>query len=247
MGAHVQYMPNRNMSFGGGLLLENLRLKPKIANFIQMTGNVWQYNGHFNFGVNTLNRKMYPTSGVDIQLETGYIFGHQPDFAAYEDGRELPVDTLNLDFSNYQRLVAKMNYYIPLGYRGAIQLGVNGGVNFDYSQSLVNAYLLGGLNAFTRNSVPFVGIYEGEVISPSVAATQIGVQYEAYKNFFVTPRAAVAVYDFTYGAAGARYNYLSGYGLSLGYSSRVGPLDASVMYSDQSRNLRVYVNLGFNF
>ncbi|WP_432803733.1 hypothetical protein [Chitinophaga horti] len=35
--------------------------------------------------------------------------------------------------------------------------------------------------------------------------------------------------------------------MSVGYSSRLGPLDASLMYSDQSRKLRVYVNLGFNF
>ncbi|UYQ94394.1 patatin-like phospholipase family protein [Chitinophaga horti] len=186
-GALMQVMPTRNMSLGGGVRIENLRLKPKIANYIQMRGDVWQYNAHFNFGVNTLNRKMYPTSGMDVQLETGYIFGHRPDFAAYEDGRELPVDTLELSFSNYQRIVAKMNYYIPLGYRGALQLSVNGGVNFDYNQSLVNAYLLGGLNPFTRNNVPFVGIYEGEVISPSVVATQMGVQYEVYKNLFLTP------------------------------------------------------------
>ncbi|WP_295119333.1 patatin-like phospholipase family protein [uncultured Chitinophaga sp.] len=247
VGANVQYMPNRNMSLGGGFRTENVRLKPKISQFIQLKGDVWQYNSYFTFGLNTLNRKMYPSSGWDIQLETGYIYGHHPDFAAYDDGRAVPIDTLNLYFSNYQRLLGKINYNLPIGYKGALQLSLNGGVNFDYNQSLVNAYLLGGLNAFTRNNVPFVGIYEGEVISPSVVATQISFQYEVYKNLFTTPRAGLALYDFTYGASGTRYHYLSGYGLSVGYSSRVGPLDVSLMYSDQSRDLRVYVNLGFNF
>lgn len=244
---HMQYMLTRTMSVGAGLRIENVRLKPKISQFIELDGDVWQWNSYLYYGVNTLNRKMYPTRGVDIRLETGYIYGHRPRFRVSKDGNELPSDTLGLRFSNYQRVLGHMNYYIPVGYRGAIQLSANGGVNFDYNQSLVNAYLLGGLNAFTRNQIPFVGIYEGEVISPSVVATQIGFQYEFYKNFFATPRAAVALYDFTYGIDGTRYHYLSGYGASLGYSSRLGPLDVSAMYSDQSRQMRVYVNLGFNF
>jgi NTE family protein len=41
--------------------------------------------------------------------------------------------------------------------------------------------------------------------------------------------------------------YLSGYGLGAAYSSRLGPVEATMMYSDQIRKIRFYVNLGFNF
>ena len=41
--------------------------------------------------------------------------------------------------------------------------------------------------------------------------------------------------------------FLSGYGLTLGIESPIGPLEFTFMYSDQSKILKNYVNLGFRF
>jgi NTE family protein len=96
------------------------------------------------------------------------------------------------------------------------------------------------------NQVPFVGLYEGEVITPKIGAVQVAWQYEFIRNVFAIPRVGAAIYD---GAltGGRRYKYLSGYGLGAGYSSRMGPIEATMMYSDQSGQLKFYVNMGFNF
>jgi NTE family protein len=40
---------------------------------------------------------------------------------------------------------------------------------------------------------------------------------------------------------------LSGYAFTLGIDSPIGPLEFSLMYGDQSRFIRNYVNLGFRF
>lgn len=246
IGANLQFMLNRIMAVGAGTRWEYMRFKPDISPNIELEGNTKQMNTFAYYGLNTLNRKQYPTKGAMIDLEGGIVYQQNPDFRLRLSGEELPLDSLGLEFGNYQRMLLKMNYYVPVGRRGAINLGGYAGINFNYDQALVNDFIIGGITDFTRNQIPFVGLYEGEVSTPSVTSVQLGFQYEALKNVFLIPRASVALYNFN-GLAETKYNYLSGYGMTLGYSTRLGPLEGSVMYSDQAGILKAYVNLGFHF
>jgi len=106
--------------------------------------------------------------------------------------------------------------------------------------------MLGGLNNVTHHQLTFPGIYEGEVITSSAAIVQLAYQREIVRNIFLVPRAGVAVYDFINDVS-AKYKYLSGYSMTAGYNSRLGPIEASLMYCDQDGRLRGYVNIGFNF
>jgi NTE family protein len=75
---------------------------------------------------------------------------------------------------------------------------------------------------------------------------QLGWQYEAFRNLFFIPRVNAAVYDLN-GKANPKYKYVTGYGITAGFASRLGPMEATVMYSDQASILKGYVNLGFHF
>lgn len=246
VGANLQFMLNRIMAIGAGTRWEYMRFKPNISPNIELEGNTKQLNSFLYYGLNTLNRKQYPTRGAQIDFEGGLVYQQNPDFRVRLGGTELPLDSLGLQFGNYQRVLLKMNYYFPIGRRSALNVNGYAGVNFNYDQALVNDFLIGGMTDFTRNQIPFVGLYEGEVTTPSVTSLQMGYQYEAIKNVFLIPRVSVALYDFN-GLSDTKYNYLSGYGMTLGYSTRLGPLEGSVMYSDQSGRLKAYVNLGFHF
>lgn len=243
---HLQYMLNRVMALGVGTRWEYLRLKPTLSMLLEVDGNVRQWNSFLYYGLNTLNRRQYPTRGAKIDLETGFIYKQHPDFSIRMAGENLDPDSLGVKFTDYQRMLLKMNYYFPLGRKSA--LNVNGylGYNFNYDQTLVNDYLVGGMTDFIRNQIPFPGLYEGEITTSSIASVQMGLQREVLRNLFVIPRVAVALYDLN-GLASTKYNYLSGYGLTVGYSTRLGPLEGTLMYSDQARILKAYVNLGFHF
>lgn len=243
---HMQYMLNRVMAVGVGTRWEYIRLKPKLSPNLEIDGNTKQLNTFFYYGLNTVNRKQFPTRGADIQLETGMIYNQNPKFRVHLQGEELPLDSLGVRFENYQRLLLKMNYYFPFGRRSSLHVGGYAGFNFNYDQQLVNDFLIGGITDFSRNQIPFVGLYEGEVNTASAASIQLGWQYEAVRNLFVIPRGSVALFDLN-GLSATKYNYVTGYGVTLGYSTRLGPLEATVMYSDQARYLKAYVNLGFHF
>lgn len=244
---HVQYMLNRVMAVGVGSRWEYIRLKPKLSPYIEVDGNTKQFNTFFYYGLSTINRKQYPTRGAQIQLEVGRVHSQNPSFVMRSTGGgELNLDSIGFRFNNYQRGLLKMNYYFPLGRKTTLNWNIYAGMTLNYNQELVNDFLIGGITDFSRNQIPFVGLYDGEVNTSKVAATQLAWQYEAFKNVFVIPRASAAVLHSRLMTT-IKYTHLTGYGLTLGYSSRLGPLEATLMYSDQARYLKAYVNLGFHF
>jgi NTE family protein len=243
---HMQYALSRIMSVGIGSRWELFNYRPTFEAEEEIRGNIDQLNSFLNFGVNSLDRKIYPRRGTDLQFETGYVYNQRQRLRAFSSGDEVHPDSLGLSFNNYYHSMLQMKYYFPLGRESALQFTAGGGVNFNYDQPIVNGYLLGGLNNVAHHQLTFPGIYEGEVITSSAATVQLAYQREVMRNVFLVPRIGVAVYDFI-NDVNAKYKYLSGYAMTAGYNSRLGPIEASLMYCDQDGRLRGYVNIGFNF
>ena len=112
---------------------------------------------------------------------------------------------------------------------------------------IMNRYMVGGTNEIIRNQIPFVGLNESEIKTGSIAALQLGLQYALAKKAFITGRANAALYDFYDKPLDAKNNFLSGYGLSFGYSSVLGPIEFTAMYCDQDKKVRTNINIGFTF
>lgn len=242
----LQFMLNRVMAVGIGSRWEYIRVKPKISPTIQIDGNTNQLNSFVFFGLNTLNRQQFPTRGATINFEAGAVHNQNPDIYVRLNGHDLPMDSIGFTFSNYTRLSFKSNFYVPLGRKSSLMMGAYAGFNFNYNQLLVNDFRIGGVTDFSRGQIPFVGLYDGEVSTASVGALQLGWQYEALRNIFAIPRVSAAVYNLI-GNLETNYRYVTGYGLTLAYSTKLGPMEATLMYSDQAQILKAYVNLGFHF
>lgn len=242
---HMQYMLNRSMAVGVGTRWEYFNFRPRLDASLMLMGNTNQLNSYLYYGVNSLDRKIYPRHGMDLQFETGWVYNQNVGLRVMENNRPVPIDSL-ARFNNYQHAMLQVKYYIPFSRRSALQVLGSGGVNFNNEQNWLNGYLLGGLNNVAHHQLPFPGINEGEVMTSSAATFQLAYQYEMFRNIFAIPRAGVALYDFN-GSISSKYNYLSGYSLTLGYNSRLGPIEASMMYCDQDGKPQLYVNIGFNF
>ncbi len=246
VSGHLQLMLNRVMAIGAGTRWEYIRIKPKISPFVDIDGNTNHLNTFVYYGLNTLNRQLFPTRGAKIDFEAGLIHSQNPDIRVRSGDHVYPLDSLGFNFDSYQRMSLKMNYYIPMGRKSSLNLNGYAGFNFNYNQDIVNDFRIGGITDFSRNQIPFVGLYDGEINTASVASIQLGWQYEALRNVFAIPRVSGAIYDLN-GRASPKYLYLTGYGLTLAYSTKLGPLEATLMYSDQAQILKAYVNLGFHF
>jgi NTE family protein len=98
--------------------------------------------------------------------------------------------------------------------------------------------------------VPFAGLSESEVITGSLVSAQLGLQYLLIKNIYITGRFNAALYDFhgvSIDKLTAANNLLTGYGLTLGYASAIGPIEITAMYCDQDGKVRYNLNLGYRF
>ncbi|MGX5820658.1 patatin-like phospholipase family protein [Chitinophaga lutea] len=243
---HLQYMLNRVMAVGGGTRWEYIRLKPELSPYLELDGNTRQFNSFVYFGLNDIDRKIYPTKGATIQFEVGTIYQQNPDFVVRSTNGDLDIDSLGFGFGNYQRASLKMSYYFPISRKSTFNVNAYGGVLTNYHQELTNDFLIGGITDYSRNQIPFVGLYNGEINTSAVGSMQLAWQYEAFRNIFFIPRASAALYDQNR-FLDTKYSYVTGYGVTAGYSTRLGPLEATLMYSDQAKILKAYVNLGFHF
>ncbi|RFS20443.1 hypothetical protein DVR12_17885 [Chitinophaga silvatica] len=242
----MQYTIGRDIAFGGGTRWEYIKYKPQFSPYVEVRGSTNQLNTYFSFGVNSLDQKQFPTKGLLMNLEAGYIYNQHSGIKVNADGVPVDIDSAGINFKDYQRILMNLKYYIPLGKKSTLELDGNVGYNMNYNEWQVNGYVVGGMNNVVRNQVPLVGLYEGEIVTPKIGAAQLAWQYEFIRNFYAIPRIGGALYDGT-PMGGGRYSSIMGYGLGAAYSSRLGPVEATMMYSDQIGKIRFYVNLGFNF
>jgi NTE family protein len=176
------------------------------------------------------------------------IYGQNPNLRFTLDGQSVSTDTIDFKLHSYQQLKLKAGHYFPLHPHWTLITQFNSGVNFNYQELSLNFYSVGGINDFIRNQVPFVGLAENQVNAASVAAFMTGVQFEPFNNIVTTFRANVGLYDFVDKSPDEiTKNFLSGYAISGGYRSAIGPIEISLIYSDQAKQFKGYVNLGFTF
>jgi NTE family protein len=234
---------------GVGLAHEWLALKPDISPDQLFIGHNNYWNFYYFYQRNSLDIKIFPRKGSFIDLQAGLIFGQHNDFYFDDANGVTSSDSVKVDFLAYQQLKFKAGKYVPLSRRTTLIAQFNNGINFNYHQSFINFYSVGGINDFIRNQVTFPGLVENQINTHSISAVQLGFQYEPINNFVATFRASAGVYDYIDIPIEKlnKNNFLTGYALSAGYRSLIGPIEVSLIYSDQAKVFRGYVNVGFTF
>ena len=77
---------------------------------------------------------------------------------------------------------------------------------------------------------------------------QAGLRYNVINNLYLVGRFTSLVKDFVAINNGpAKTSFLSGYALTFAYKSPIGPVELSMLYSDQSRKFQSYVSIGIPF
>ncbi len=231
---------------GIGISREGLRLEPQVAPTVQFVGSFDYWNAYLYYQRNSLDTKVFPRVGSYIDFQAGIIFNQKTNFVFNFDNGSISSDSLGIGFNNYQHIRLKMGKYFPLGRKWTLIGQFNNGINLNYKEAYFNFYSVGGINDFIRNQIPFVGISENQVNTGSISAVLAGIQYEPFTNFITTFRANFGYYDFV-GRDPSDWRFLSGYALSGGYRSPIGPIEISLMYGDQSKTFLGYVNVGFTF
>ena len=244
----AQYSTQRNLSVGVGERFETVTYTPAILSGFQFSGNNNFFTTYFFITHNSLNKVVYPTRGVKIHEEFGLVGEQSPGIDFYMNGQRSPADSFIVSSKPYARAIFNFEGYTPLSPRSTLELLVQSGVNFNYSNNIMNEFAIGGLTSLFRNQVVFAGLQEGSLYTPAMAAFQGAYRYELFNNTYLTGRANILFNNFISTSKFFQNpNVLSGYALTFGYNFALGPLEFSLMYSDQSKKLSSYVNIGIPF
>ncbi|MEP6750325.1 MAG: hypothetical protein ABJB86_21480, partial [Bacteroidota bacterium] len=244
----VQYTTLRNLAVGIGERFESITYTPAIITSFQFSGNNDFFTTYFFIAHNSLDKVVYPRRGVKINAEFGLVARQDPDITFFENGQPAAPDSLKVSNKPYPRLTFNLDSYSPLSSRSTFEFLMQTGINFNYSNNILNEFSIGGLTPLFRNQILFAGLQEGSLYAASMAAFQGAFRYELFNNTYLTGRANLLFNNFISTSKFFQNpNILSGYALTFGYNFALGPLEFSLMYSDQSKKLSSYVNIGIPF
>ncbi len=244
-----QFSTQRHLTVGIGSRFEWIRYNPSIELGLQLKGKN-HFSSAFAFVKhNSLNRSVYPRKGVKMDIEGDLIFKQHADLTVLSDGKPLTdMDSAGVGFDSYRRILLNLESYTPLGTRMVFTTHTQAGLNFRYRKNIMNEFLIGGLTGLFRNQITFAGLREGTFYSPGLLAFQMGLRYQLFNNTYLIGRGNALVNNLIGKSSFYKSpDFLSGYSLTFAYNFAFGPLELSAMYSDQSKNIRSYVNIGIPF
>ena len=245
---NFQNSGNSRLVGGAGTSFEYTHFNPanQSISSAQAKGQYTALKSYGYLKYNSLNQLFFPTNGVKLNAEFGWVYNQRPNLILFQNG--LPVSAAGLNFDNYTRLAFDADVYARLRLKFTFFTALQAGVNFTDKPNVLNNFIIGGINGDFRNQVKFAGLQEGTVNASSVASLQMGLRYGLFNNAYLTGRINGLVKDFATSAAStSKKNFLSGYALTFSYKTPIGPLELSAMYSDQSKKLQSYVVFGIPF
>ena len=243
---HFGYSTNRDLTIGMGSRWEYIDYDPSITSSLDFKGNNSFVTSYFFIRSNTLDRPFYPRRGLKFDIEADHVFEQTPNVQYFASS----VVRSDTTFSShpYQRLLVGYDQYLPLAGRYTLQVHLQGGLNLHYHSNVMNEFSIGGLTEQFHNQVIFAGLREGTFYSASTAGGGLALRYQLYNNVMLTGRANVLFNNFLYKSPFfTTPDFLSGYALTFTYHFALGPLELSAMYSDQSKEVIGYINIGIPF
>lgn len=244
----LQYNPRNNIYLGTGQQFINSAIRTPEKPVMIYNGNNNYMKSYLVFVLNSIDKKYFTTSGWKVMAETGYVYAQSPRFSYSSDIEAVNSDTLGLKYKNYVQLLLSADHYNPLNSKIVFFQNFSMAYIIDKGPYIANQFQVGGINKIINNQIPFTGLEESEVKTGSIAAVRLGLQYALSKNNYLTGVFNTALYDFHANSRiTAKRNLLTGYGLTYGYYSAIGPIEISVMYCDQDGKVRYNLNLGFGF
>jgi NTE family protein len=246
----AQYNINRISYVGLSQQYNRSSVKTKESPDLIYNGKNKFWHTYRSYRFNNIDKKYFTTKGWNIKLDAGYIYNQNGDITVTQDSIIYNADSLGLAFKNLARIKCSAEHFIPLQKK----LVLSGQLAWAYMSTKepykANAFQVGGIEDNVLNQVKFAGLNESEIKTAGIVSAMAGVQWKFLASIYLTARVNIAFYDFNKVDAdkiSANSNFLSGYSLSAGVMTPIGPINISAMYCDQDGTVRSNLNIGFRF
>jgi NTE family protein len=223
-----QSIINNSYSFGIGGEIERIRLKPSVGESIPETQTDNYYNIIAFVNFDTYDNRFYPRKGTRFDTYYKFIKGslEQPDWFL----------RINLEQA------------VSIGRRFTLIPRVYGGATSADSNLQVYHIYLGGLDKEpNKGLLPFVGLDFMEQSGRNAVVVGLDMQYNFWKSNYLIFRVNAANLAYYPEDLFLFDNGFSGFGLTYGNLSLVGPIELTLMRPSYRKGLTFYVNFGYYF
>jgi NTE family protein len=225
---YSQSIINNSYSFGFGGEFERIVLKPSVGEPIPVKETDQNYNLLGFINLDTYDNRFYPRTGT--RFESLYKF--------IKNSSSTPVSFFRFEFEQAAGIGQKFTL-IPRVYGGSS--------GADTTQKVYQFYL-GGLNRDARKGLmPFAGLDFMERSGRNVLALGLDFQYNFWKSNYLVFRANAANITDNLEDLFLFEHPFSGFGLTLGNLSLIGPVELTLMRPNFRKDLIFYVNIGYYF
>ena len=214
----------------GGGVLTNTVISPRI---IEGERTRTQYSFYGLFGqllLDTWDHPTFPTKGQRLQMSGNY--------------------TSNQYLKPFAQLNLRYSFTIPAGRKLAFLPGIYSGASYGDSIPFQYNYYTGGVTETIKfNNFPFIG-YKFMESGPGITNFLFGrldVRYEVINDLYISLIGNIGYQNNNLENMFLKQNMISGYGLSIGLKTPIGPLEAMLMTSGESFKIVGYLRLGYWF
>ncbi len=236
MEIFTQISNKKTVQFRTGIEYENIQIKSGFTPEIES-----EYNSYLTFFVNwkadTYDRSSFSTTGLQFNIRGKYI---------------VPLTNNWSDnfFSNAAMFQMRFRNNIPTSKRSTLKPGIDAGFTIkDDIPPPHHWFILGGQseNDYFDGFTPFSGIRFIEEAGLYMLIGRLDWQYNVYKKFYITLNMDAGYFDSDFDLMLKNPEIYVGCGLTLGYDSFIGPIEFSLMGSNQNAGMTSFLNIGYWF
>lgn len=207
--------------------------KPEIAITKSDDKALFSYRASATY--NSLNNQRFAFKGMEWQVAYSL---YTDNFVAY--GSKSPVSIFQTHW----------NGFFSPNKIFTIMPSVYGRVVGKNTQSLGISNFIGGNvpGRYMEQQIPFTGINQIEISPNALVTGTLGVRARTYKNQYVVVRGSYGQAADEVGELGGKdARKLAGGSIGYCYNGIIGPIEAELNYSNQSKKLGYYIGVGFTF
>ncbi len=255
----LNYFPTTNLMFSPTISIERHILLSDTG-FPELFDNGVRKFGFnqamlvFPIRFNSLNRRYFPTRGLDIQARGGANFWLREIYRGKGYARSLVDDFYDRGDNDFLFLSGSALVHFPLNKR--LNLSVKGAVNYYVINDapLSSLYFVGGDEMVLRhNDLSFTGLHYREQLVENYLYSQVKFRFNFSKIFYATA-IANGIYNTRpysrFMPSSISYldqEWLLGYGLSLSANTMLGPVSFGFGMNSYDNHPRFNLNLGLPF
>jgi len=233
---------------------EGFALTPRHAAEFSMKNITYNYLSiSYDYNINTLDMKNFPNKGMI--LNTSAIMSRLFSASVQSDSTKSVFkefsDKMN-SFDLFCTVSGNIKYYFSPLRKMTLAIGGDALLitDSDSVSSQNNYYLLGGIEPVNKRSVSMAGFYSNEIPAKKMAGLRAEIDVEFFKNFHVNIMSNI-FWAVPNGNEDA-YSVYTGYGIGLGYMSRIGPLRIGLMNGNSGNDnyisqIKGYFSFGYSF